>query len=423
MAMTQGPKAGTPPVDAHARRDLEAAKALSQEVRAQIRELIPRARTAASRAYGGGGFKPRRIDRVLMRVLTLAFLVIWVIPVVGGGVYYGFLAADQYVTESRFSINGGSSGVDLALGGVIGGTSSSYSTYAAEYIKSSNVVEDIRDYVDLKSVFGKVQNDPISGLKPEATLEETVEFWRNQIKVKTESLSGQVTFQLRAFTPEDSLALHEAVLAKTEAKINEISDRMRQVRLQEAEVAVARARTALEAALKDLARTREKHGILDVELSIRSYEELIQSLRSERAKLEQRLAVSRITTPNAPEVTILASQLDILNGQIDALNAKMASQTSGDAESLAAIAVDIGLRETDVTIARTELVARLADLETATSELVEQDMFVEINVRPTLPQKATYPKRWQSWALITAAATVLYLVTMGLGYLVRDNMG
>jgi len=417
-------KADTPPEETLTRGQLglEEAEALSAEIRVQLRGLVQRARSAASRSYGGGGFKARRSERILLKILIVLFFVEWVMPVFGSAVYYGLIASDQYVTESSFSIDGGGSRLSSSLGGIIGKSGESYSSYAVEYLESSNVIEDMKSDFDFETIFGRNKADIVSAIAPNATLEERTDYWNEQIRLQTDGLTGQVNLQVRAFTPEDSLKIHNVVLAKTEARVNEVSERMRRIQLQEAELSVFNARKNLELALRDLAAARKKHGVLDVDLTIRGYEELVQKLREERSALEQRIAVSTRTTPNAPELQVLRSQIRIVDDQITAINSKIASQDPSDGTSLAAIANDIGLRQTDVTVARTELVSRLADLEAASAAATDQDLFLAVNVRPSLPQEATYPKRFSRWLVISIAATIIYGIIGGLAYLVRDNM-
>ena len=83
---------------------LAQARAMSQA----LAEAARRARfsTRSRRALSSGGFHARRGAQAMRVFGWLTFLLIVAAPTVAAAIYFGFIASDQYVTESRIHGNG-----------------------------------------------------------------------------------------------------------------------------------------------------------------------------------------------------------------------------------------------------------------------------------------------------------------------------
>lgn len=394
----------------------------ASKVKAELVRLSYRARVDASRIRGGGGFAARRSERLFAYFVKICFVVLFLLPVILGGVYYFAISSRQYVTESYISLSSQSAGVRAALSGLLGGGSSENIGEVMEYLRSANVIDDVDRDLGLAGLFSGAEIDWLSRLPSDAAMEEKVRYWRRHLDLEKKNFTSQIRVRIRAFSPQDSLSLHDTVLRLAEAHVNAISDRQHKRRIEEAQDSVDRAREAHRDATEALRKVREDARMLDPKITAKGYQTILGKLQETAATLERRIKTIRAQAQNSPQVRRLEPQLEVVRRQIEEYKNLIASPGSDNIASIASTAASIDSREIDVEIARTELAARMAMLEAAQTTAAEQAVFLQRIVEPTLPQKATYPRRWLSFSIILIGATILWLLAAGFGLLVRDNM-
>lgn len=399
----------------------EAPDRLSDLIRRELIRLSNQARTEASRVYGGGGFAARRSDRFYLAFLKVTFVILFLIPMLAGGLYYLRIASNQYITESYVSLNTQNSGIRAALSGLLGSASTGHVSEVVEYIRSPNIIADISSKVNFSDVFSKPEIDIISRLESDAPIEKKVKYWRKHIEVDKQSFTSQIRIRVRAFSPEDSLALHEAVLEAAEKHVNDISRAEHTKRMVEAEQGLERARAMYTDAVESLRYAREEHGMLDAASTAEGYEKILTKLRESEATLERRIETIRERAESSPQLRGLTPQLDVVKEQISYYEALIAAPDAKQG-SIAASAAALEAQEMDLEIARNEFASRMAVLEGVKSDILEQAVFMQQSVQPSLPEESTYPKRWLSFLSITGGSLLTWLLTAGLGLLIRDNM-
>ena len=394
----------------------------ASKVRNELVRLSYSARTDALKIRGGGGFAARRSERLFSRFLKASFVLVFLIPVLLGGIYYFGIASRQYVTESYISLSSQNSGVRAALSGLLGSESSEHAAEVMEYLRSANAVIDVDADLGLARLFSRPEIDWLSRLPVDAAIEEKVKYWRHHLDLEKKAFTSQIRVRVRAFSPEDALALHDSVLQLAETHVNAISGRQHDRRIKEAQNSVDRARNAHREATEAMRKAREEHRMLDPAVTAKGYQTILGKLRENAATLERRIETARAQAQNSPQIQRLEPQLEVVRSQIEEYQNLIASPGTENAGSIASTAANFDSREIDVEIARSELATRMAMLEAATAQATEQAIFMQRSVEPTLPQKSTYPRRWLSFSVILIAATALWLLVAGFGLLVRDNM-
>lgn len=392
------------------------------KMRGELVRLSYRARVDASRIRGGGGFAARRSERLFAWFIKLTFVLLFLLPVLWGGIYYFGIASRQYVTESYISLSSQNAGVRAALSGLLGGDSSENTAEVMEYLRSANGVADVDRDLGLEALFSRAEIDWLSRLSSDAAMEEKVRYWRRHLDLDKKAFSSQIRVRIRAFSPQDSLSLHDTVLRLAEAHVNALSTRQHSRRIEDAQGSVDRAREAHRAATELLRKVREDARMLDPKITAKGYQTILSKLRETAATLERRIETARAQAQDSPRIRRLEPQLEVVRRQIEEYQNLIASPDSDNVASIASTAASIDTREIDVEIARTELAARMAMLEAAQTAAAEQGVFLHRSVEPVLPQKATYPRRWLNFSAILIGAAVLWMLVIGLGLLVRDNM-
>lgn len=398
----------------------DADRRLAKQMREELLVQSRRARATSSYAYGGGGFRMRRSARVARTAILVAFFLVFLIPSLLAVVYIGWLQSDQFETESHFFIVDNSEQSQSALGSLMSLGSNSAVNYVYEYIRSLDMLADLEKRVDLAEVYGSGRSDPLSRLHSDASRQDLLKYWRRHIDIEQSSFRNQISLKVWAFTSQDSLEIHEAVLDAAEARINSIMSGIRSTRLAEAEAAVDSARAELENRVENMRKTREEFEILDAEISAEGVENLLTALRERKAVLDQRIGVIRERAPRSPQVVELQAQSDALDLQIEQVTAAQTS-SSDSRRSLAVGAAQLDLRQTEVDAARAELLTSLAGYESARAEAELQAMFIQRSVQPVLPQEATYPRRVLHSISFVLASLLAWGVLTGLIIVIRDN--
>ena len=142
---------------------LAQARAMSQA----LAEAARRARfsTRSRRALSSGGFHARRGAQAMRVVGWLTFLLIVAAPTVAAAIYYGFIASDQYVTESEFTVMGGFIPAPDSISSMTGIPAAAIvqdTQIVTNYIESRAAVEKLDEALNLReSIRGTTS---ISGL-------------------------------------------------------------------------------------------------------------------------------------------------------------------------------------------------------------------------------------------------------------------
>lgn len=395
---------------------------LSVYIGRELLRLSNLARTEAASLRGGGGFAARRSERFYLQFLRATFIVFFLVPTLAGAGYYLFSASNQYTTESYISLSSQSSGVRAALSGILGSESSAHVSQVVEYIHSPNILNDISNIVDIRKIFSRDDIDPLSRLPDNAALEEKLKFWRGKVHVERQSFTSQIRIRLRAFSPEDSLLLHQTVLQASERHVNEISRADQFNRIAEVQQSVDRARSTYSQALDALRQARETHGLLDADAAAKGYQTILTTLRENAATLERRIETIRSRSASSPQLRQLVTQLEVTQDQIVRYEQLIASPNPGLGTSIAAMAADLDARQMNLDIARNELASRIAVLEAAKSEALGQGVYLQQSVEPSLPEKSVYPNRLLNIIIVFSGSLMTWLLLAGLGLLIRDNM-
>ncbi|WDZ80937.1 hypothetical protein PWG15_24610 (plasmid) [Ensifer adhaerens] len=399
----------------------DATEAISRELRKAARK----ARAPQPVLRGGGGFRARKSDRYFHALLMLLFAASFLVPVFGASIYYGLVAADQYVTEARFAVRSGSdaSVVGLsALSSFIDTGQARDGFIIADYVKSSSMVEALGNQYPLRDIFSRPQYDFLARFAPADSEEELIKFWGKQLDVSVDRSSGLVTIRLRAFTPEESLALTNSVILQAEKMVNQLTRKSEMDTLARTESELRLKREKLQRMVSELRDARNSAGILDVGMTAKAYSELLTDLRLELAKQE---LIIKTTAADAPQMQPLVNRANALRSQIGEYEKAMAGGIDSDRSqraSLADIATKMQEKEIELSIAKEEYAGAMASYETARLTTERQRSYLLTYVKPSLADEAIYPRRFLMWLGISAISAILTAVSVGVTFLVRDHM-
>lgn len=335
-------------------------------------------------------------------------------------------AADQYVTEFRFSVRhqtpmhmdtGQASALSAPLNGGSAGMLSvvNDSQIVIQYLKSRQVVEDAAAAgIDLDAIYAARDNDFLAHLSPGAGLEERLRYWRRMVDPFFDMTTGIVSVEVRAFRPEDARRVAAAALRLSEELINRISERAHSDMLAYAREEVALSEARLQAAQAAISDYRNAHAVLFPEMQALSANTVESQVRQNliEARTAFQSQVSQGVAPDSAHMRVLASRIAAMEGEIRSVRGNVAqtAPAPGSPASLASVLSGYSVLQVQEEIAgKVYERARIA-LQDARYAASEQAVYLAAFVQPGLPQDSTYPLRWRvmlETALVSFAAWCL----------------
>lgn len=360
----------------------------------------------------------RRAKRRRSRFGLVTFVLLWAIPTALVAFYYAAVAADQYVVETQFAVRGVEStplsGLGaLGLGALPGGNESSDSYVIADYIESVQIIDDIRRFegVDVRQFFARPLVDFVHRIDPATPVAEFAETWRWRTNVEYNSITGNTTFEVYAFTPEDARRIGELVLAQSERVVNELSREARDALINTARAEVERTQQRLREASADVLAFRNEQQIVDPTQVATLEAEILSELEGSLAELRtRRRALLAQVSANSPAVRALDPQINALEAQINEqrrnIGAGAGESQVGNVASVVGQFTDLALSEE---FARTAYTAALQALETAQADARKQERYLATFVAPRAPDVSVHPKP----LLYTMVAAFWFLILWG----------
>lgn len=354
------------------------------------------------------------------------FLLIVVLPTLLVTLYYGLVATNQYESEADFIVraaqDAGSappSGLSQVLnlaGGVTGGETEALSV--DDYLSSHDAAEALRANDQLVDRFRRPEVDPLSRLfSANPTSESLLNYYRKHVQVSFSGETGITTLRVRAFRPEDSYAIINALLKLGEKRVNDLNIRVYQDTLAVANRQLDDAQAAVSRSQATMTGFRQTSEDIDPTGSsaaqIRLVSDLTGNLSAARAQLASMAGSIR---PDSPQYVALTARVRALEAQVAAQSGRLAGDGGGKT-----MATDLGAYEElrlRQDFAAKRYAAAAAALEQARDRAMEQQLFILRVVEPNIPEKSTYPKR------VTIILTVFFglLFVYAIGWLIAAGV-
>ena len=364
--------------------------------------------------------------------LWKTFLVFVALPTTCAFIYFAFIQTPQFITESRFVVRSASEskGAGLTdtlsvlskLGGSAGGKSTAQDGFiATDYVRGRAIVQDIGGRAFMEQIFARATIDNVSRLKTDAPLEELWKYWNKHVSASLDTISGVVTLQVSAFTPEDALKVNEQILELCEKLVNSISQRSRKDAVNRAEGEMAQALQKLLEAKQQLLEYRNRNVLIDPVIKATSLGEIIAKLTVKRIEIENNLSsLAGSLSNDSPSQRLLATQLSVIDKQI----AEQKQQLTGNADSprvSAEIAEFEQLKLSEFFAQRLYQISQ-ADYEKSRQQAEKQQLYVGTIIRPLMPGEPLIPKVGIYTFLCFALLLIIWAVVTLLISSVREHI-
>jgi len=317
---------------------------------------------------------------------------IMLVPITLSGIYFYGIARDRYVTRSDFVIRKAEeSSIGDAGGGLAGllarGNQLSLedARFLKTYLQSPQVLADLTRSFDLDKAYAQKGPDPFAGIKPNLSNEKRLKFFKKQVNVTLDELSGAIVLRTIGLDPKASYDLNRFMLSKSENFVNQLNQDISQKQRGFAETELIRARNILNQTKNRLIRYQESNAVIDPKSEAELASQTISKLQEKLVDLRVELATLRrqFKDPAEPEVAAIEDQVRELEQQIQK---ERKSAVSRQGRNLTRKASDMLKLESDVAFATDSYKLALTAVEKARVESKRQQKFMALLSAPQRPE-------------------------------------
>ena len=330
------------------------------------------------------------------RVLAATFIAI-------SGFYCFAIGRDRYQATSEFVIKQPMPpGTSAAM--VLGNLQSSSvlssledGRYLQVYLESNDVKKSVfPDKSAFLNTYASALPDIWSGLTDDADTQQQLSFFRNQLDVIPQELSGSIVLSTSAFTADDAYSLNTKLLEQAQRFVNDVNQSISADQQAFAETQVTYAQNRLTDASNALEAFQDRYGQLNPLAEQSAAASFITGLESRLVdlKVEEASLRRQYRDPDAPEVAYVADQVSELELQIKEERQKAVGAGGRDLNKLASQSVRL---EGDVTFARDSLASAMRAADNSRMESQRQLKFIVMLSKPQMPQGPDHSWRWKAF--------------------------
>ncbi len=368
---------------------------------------------------GARGIKARFASVSFILWLTV------IIPTALAVIYFGLIASDVYISESRFVVRSPQRQAQTGLGALLQGTGFSRSqddTYSVhDFILSRDALKELDDQLGVRKAYSSKEADFINrfpGVDWDDSFEAFHRYYRNRVTLDYDTVSSITILKVRAFNAEDSKKINDLLLKMGERLVNNLNDRSRQDLIKTAESEVAVGEEKVKRTATALAGFRNNQSVFDPDRQSALQLQGVSKLQEELVATETQLAQIQRVSPSNPQVGALKSRVDTLRKAIANETAKVA----GGGGSLTSKSGAFERFTLEKVFAEKQLAAALTALESARSEALRKQLYLERLVQPNLPDKAVEPRRIRSVLMVFVLGLVAWGVISLLVASIREHI-
>ena len=343
------------------------------------------------------------------RLRNLSVTQLLLIPIALSGIYFYVIARDRYVTRADFVIrkaednDTSASGSGLAsLLGRGNQLSLEDARFLKTYLQSPQVLADLDRTYDLDQDYAQSGLDRFAGVKPGLSKEKRLKFFKKQVAVSLDEISGAVVLRTIGLYPQASLNLNRFMLAKSEQFVNRLNQDISQKQLRFAESELIRAQRNLNQAKNRLLLYQDSNTVINPKGEAELASQTVSKLQEKLVELRVELATLKLQykDPTEPEVAVVADQVREMEQQIEK---ERRSLVSSKGRNLSRKTADILRLESDVSFATDAYKLALTAVEKARIESKRQQKFMALLSAPQLPEDPQ--NDWRSKGFFTVLAT------------------
>lgn len=357
-----------------------------------------------------------------LKKLGLPFLIIVVLPTILSIIYYGLIAANQYISVSNFVVrspqkNTSVSGLSAVLQSVGFASSQDDAQVVSQYVLSRDALQELDKELDLRSKYRNTGVDFVGRFNPlgiNSSLESLYDYYLKKVTIEVDNKSSISTLTVRAYNSKDAYIINSRLLDMAESLVNKLNQRGRDDTVSYAEKEVAYAQKRLEDSLIALTKFRSDNKVVDIDKQASIQLQMVSKLQDQLILVRTQLMQLKSITPENPQIRILAERERSILREIQSETNKITGGSNSN--SLNEKSAEFEKLTLDKEMATKQLTATLASLEQSKNEVIRKQLYLERIAQPNIPDISTEPKKikgilsvfmfsmlmWFVWSLLAA---------------------
>lgn len=320
-----------------------------------------------------------------------------IIPTICLTIYYGFIASDVYISESKFVIRSPDkqsvSGLGVVLKSIGFNNASEDSYVVRDYLDSRDAVRTLDKTLNIKQKYSANSIDEVSRFGTffqNDTFENFYQYFKQKVTVNYDTASSISELRVKAYTPEDAQKINAQLLAISEVVINRINANAKNDLIAYSKKEVEDAQAAASKAAANLANYRQGEEVYNPEGQSLIVLQEISKLQDALLQAKTQLAQAKELAPDNPQIPSLELKVTTLEGEIKKRSAQVVGPTD---KSLSNKSADYQRLQLEVELANKQLAAAMASYEQAKNDLNKKQLYLERLVEPSRPDAALEPNR------------------------------
>lgn len=224
------------------------------------------------------------------------FLATVLVPTALSVIYFGAIASDVYITESKFVVKSTSQNSAPSLDGLLGRIGVSSSNNEAWGIQSYSLSRDALSKLDkelqVKQHYSSSEVDIFNRFPTiriwDSSFEWFHEYYLGKVAVLVDPITSVNTMTVRAYNPEIALKINQSLLTLSEELVNQLNLRARQDLMMAAQREINISIKKIQDLSKEISILRKKDGSKDPDAQVIR----LQNLHLEREFADKQLANS-----------------------------------------------------------------------------------------------------------------------------------
>ncbi len=359
--------------------------------------------------------QPSRLLRLLLRQLrrmNAIFIVTVLLPTLAAALYFGALASDVYISESRFVVRSPQRPAQGGLGALLQGTVFSRSqddTYSVhDFIRSRDALRELDGKLDLRKSFADPKIDAVNrfpGLEWwDQSFEALHRHYLRHVAIEYDTVSSISVLRVRAYSAEQAQKINAQLLEMGERLVNNMNTRSRQDLIKVAEQEVRIAEDRAKEAAASLSSFRSDRAVFDPDRQSAIQLQSVARLREDLLAAESQLEQVRRVSPKNPQIGGLEQRVDSLRKAVADENARVLGRSGG----LSSKSPAFDRLTLERTFADRQLASAMAALDSARSEAARKQLYLERLVQPNLPDRSVEPRRLRTVVTVLLVGLILW---------------
>ena len=329
------------------------------------------------------------------------FLFLVVIPTLASSLYFGLIASDVYISQSKFVIyNPQTPSPGTGLGGLLQGVglgnNSSYAANAVhDYLLSRDALQDLQKTLHYRQMVSRHGIDPFNRFGGwvwfDTTFEQLYRYYTRMVGDDVDATTNISSLHVDAYNASDAQRINQELLTLAQKLVNQMNARANQDSVQFYQRQVQAAEVKVQQAAEALAKYRNQSKVFSPAPQANLQAQLVGKLQAQQLTAQIQLGQMETNAPQNPRIPLLKKGIAVLKQQI----ATQSAAVAGNSESLASKSVEYQRLDLAQSIAQRELAATISSLEQARIQAQKQQLFIETIVHPTAPDEALQPRRWR----------------------------